>query len=156
MLTARLRLVGLDIYSPPVLPRPLIEGQVALGKLAQAEVFGARVLSLQGSFDDALRVARELAADGVAALVNSVNPHRIEGQKTAAFEICEALGDAPEALCIPVGNAGNITAYWRGFVESVAAGFATRRPRMYGWPAEGAAPIGRGMARARPETIATA
>src|SRR5438093_2842540 len=241
MLTARLRLVGLDIYSPPVLPRPLIEryaahlpitastprltlgegdtplvrapaleartgiaqvwlkvegqnptgsfkdrgmvvavakaveggaravlcastgntaasaaayaaraglrcvvllpeGQVALGKLVQAQVAGARVLSLEGSFDDALAIARSLAAERVAALVNSVNPYRIEGQKTAAFEVCETLGDAPDVLAIPVGNAGNITAYWKGFREAVGAGMATRRPRMWGFQAAGAAP----------------
>jgi threonine synthase len=134
----------------------LPEGQVALGKLAQAEVFGARVFSLEGSFDEALRVARELAEDGVAALVNSVNPHRIEGQKTAAFEICEALGDAPDALCIPVGNAGNITAYWKGFREATQAGMSRRRPRMWGFQAAGAAPLVEGRRVPRPETIATA
>ena len=131
-------------------------GQVALGKLAQAIVFGAKVVMVRGPFDAALRVVKELAAQGEATLVNSVNPHRLEGQKTAAFEICETLGDAPDALFIPVGNAGNITAYWKGFVESVTAGFATRRPRMYGWQAEGAAPIVRGERIAEPETIATA
>ena len=131
-------------------------GQVALGKLAQAIVFGAKVVMVRGPFDAALRVVKELAAHGEATLVNSVNPHRLEGQKTAAFEICEALGDAPDALFIPVGNAGNITAYWKGFVESVTAGLATRRPRMYGWQAEGAAPIVRGERIAEPETIATA
>jgi len=131
-------------------------GQVALGKLAQAIVFGAKVVMVRGPFDAALRVVKELAAHGEATLVNSVNPHRLEGQKTAAFEICEALGDAPDALFIPVGNAGNITAYWKGFVESVTAGLATRRPRMYGWQAEGAAPIVRGESIAAPETIATA
>jgi threonine synthase len=131
-------------------------GQVALGKLAQAIVFGARVVTVRGAFDAALRVVKELAAQGEATLVNSVNPDRLEGQKTAAFEICESLGDAPDALFIPVGNAGNITAYWKGFVESVTAGFATRRPRMYGWQAEGAAPIVRGEPIAEPETIATA
>jgi threonine synthase len=131
-------------------------GQVALGKLAQAIVFGANVVTVRGPFDAALRVVKELAAHGEATLVNSVNPHRLEGQKTAAFEICEALGDAPDALFIPVGNAGNITAYWKGFVESVTAGFATRKPRMYGWQAEGAAPIVRGERIAEPETIATA
>jgi threonine synthase len=134
----------------------LPEGQVALGKLAQAEIFGARVLSLDGSFDDALRVARELAAEGLAALVNSVNPHRLEGQKTAAFEICEALGDAPEALCIPVGNAGNITAYWKGFREAKTAGMSRGLPRMWGFQASGAAPLVHGTRVAKPETIATA
>ncbi len=134
----------------------LPEGQVAQGKLVQAQVFGARVLSIEGSFDDALRLARALADEGVGALVNSLNPLRLEGQKTAAFEICEALGDAPDALCIPVGNAGNITAYWKGFREAVDASLARRRPRMWGFQAEGAAPIVRGEAVARPETIATA
>ncbi len=131
-------------------------GYVALGKLAQAIAFGATVVSVRGPFDAALTVVKELASQGEATLVNSVNPHRIEGQKTAAFEICEALGEAPDALFIPVGNAGNITAYWRGFVESITAGFATRRPRLYGWQAEGAAPIVRGVPVAEPETIATA
>jgi threonine synthase len=131
-------------------------GHVALGKLAQAIVFGANVVTVRGSFDAALRVVKELAAQGEATLVNSVNPHRLEGQKTAAFEICESLGDAPDALFIPVGNAGNITAYWKGFVESVTAGFATRTPRMYGWQAEGAAPLVRGRPVEEPETFATA
>jgi threonine synthase len=131
-------------------------GHVALGKLAQAIVFGATVVTVRGPFDAALAVVKELAEKGEATLVNSVNPHRLDGQKTAAFEICESLGDAPDALFIPVGNAGNITAYWRGFVESVTAGFATRRPRMYGWQAEGAAPIVRGHPVEEPETIATA
>ncbi|MDP9253020.1 MAG: threonine synthase [Chloroflexota bacterium] len=131
-------------------------GQVALGKLAQAIVFGAMVVTVRGPFDAALRVVKEIAAQGEATLVNSVNPDRLEGQKTAAFEICESLGNAPDALFIPVGNAGNITAYWKGFVESVTAGFATRKPRMYGWQAEGAAPIVRGERVAEPETIATA
>ncbi|TME29035.1 MAG: pyridoxal-phosphate dependent enzyme, partial [Chloroflexi bacterium] len=93
---------------------------------------------------------------GEATLVNSVNPHRLEGQKTAAFEICEALGDAPEALFIPVGNAGNITAYWKGFVEAARTGLARRRPRMYGYQAEGAAPLVSGKPVAQPETVATA
>ncbi|MBM4435489.1 MAG: threonine synthase, partial [Chloroflexi bacterium] len=116
-------------------------GHVALGKLAQAVVFGARAVAVRGGFDDALRIARDLARAGEATLVNSVNPYRMEGQKTAAFEVCEALGDAPDALFIPVGNAGNITAYWRGFVEAAASGLARGRPRMYGLQAAGAAPI---------------
>jgi threonine synthase len=131
-------------------------GYVALGKLAQAIVFGATVVAVRGPFDAALAVVKELAAQGEATLVNSVNPHRLDGQKTAAFEICESLGDAPDALFIPVGNAGNITAYWRGFVEAEAAGMSARRPRMYGWQAEGAAPIVLGRPVAEPETIATA
>ncbi len=131
-------------------------GQVALGKLSQAIAFGASVVAVRGSFDDALRIVRELAESGDAVLVNSVNPYRIEGQKTAAFEICEALGEAPDALCIPVGNAGNITAYWKGFQEAAASSLATRTPRMLGFQAEGAAPIVRGVIVERPETVATA
>ena len=131
-------------------------GQVALGKLTQAMMFGARVVAIRGGFDEALAVVRELGASGEHTLVNSVNPYRIEGQKTAAFEICEALSNAPDALCIPVGNAGNITAYWRGFVEATASGIATRRPRMFGFQAAGAAPLVIGTPVAEPRTIATA
>ena len=131
-------------------------GQVALGKLAQAIAFGATIVTVRGAFDAALGVVKELAAQGEATLVNSVNPDRLEGQKTAAFEICDVLGDAPDALFIPVGNAGNITAYWKGFVEAVGAGMSTRRPRMFGWQAEGAAPLVLGKPVAEPETIATA
>jgi threonine synthase len=131
-------------------------GQVAAGKLAQAIAHGAQVVAVRGPFDAALAVVRSLAEQGEATLVNSVNPHRLEGQKTAAFELCEALGDAPDALFIPVGNAGNITAYWRGFVEAARTGLARRRPRMYGYQAEGAAPLVRGAPVAEPETIATA
>jgi len=131
-------------------------GHVALGKLAQAIVFGARVVAVRGGFDDALVVVKELAATGEATLVNSVNPYRLEGQKTAAFEVCEVLGDAPDALFIPVGNAGNITAYWKGFVEAASTGLATRRPRMFGYQAAGAAPFVRGGPVADPETVATA
>jgi len=131
-------------------------GQVALGKLSQAIAFGARVVAVRGSFDDALALSRELASSGEATLVNSVNPYRIEGQKTAAFEICETLGDAPEWLCIPVGNAGNITAYWKGFSEARDAKMAKRRPQMHGFQAAGAAPIVNGEVVADPQTIATA
>ena len=131
-------------------------GQVALGKLVQAVAFGARIVSVRGPFDAALAVVKELAAAGEATLVNSVNPLRLEGQKTAAFEVCEALGDAPDALFIPVGNAGNITAYWKGFVEATGAGMARRRPRMFGYQAEGAAPLVSGRPIAEPETLATA
>jgi threonine synthase len=131
-------------------------GQVAAGKLAQAIAHGARVVAVRGSFDAALAVVRELAEQGEATLVNSVNPDRLEGQKTAAFEICEALGDAPDALFIPVGNAGNITAYWKGFVQAASAGMARQRPRMYGYQAEGAAPLVSGKPVAEPETVATA
>ena len=125
------------------------EGKVALGKLAQAIAHGAKIVVLRGNFDAALRRVREL--EGRFALVNSVNPHRIEGQKTAAFEIVETLGQPPDALALPVGNAGNITAYWRGFVES-----GPRRPKLFGFQASGAAPIVRGAPVEHPETIATA
>ena len=131
-------------------------GQVAAGKLAQAIAHGARVVAVRGPFDAALAVVRALAEQGEATLVNSVNPDRLEGQKTAAFEICEALGEAPDALFIPVGNAGNITAYWKGFVEAVRSGMARQRPRMYGYQAEGAAPLVSGKPVAEPQTLATA
>jgi threonine synthase len=131
-------------------------GQVAAGKLAQAIAYGAHVVAVRGPFDAALAVVRSLAEQGEAALVNSVNPHRLEGQKTAAFEICEALEDAPDALFIPVGNAGNITAYWKGFVEAARTGLARQRPRMYGYQAAGAAPLVSGKPVAEPETLATA
>lgn len=133
------------------------EGSVAPGKMSQAVAYGARIVTIQGNFDDALRIARELAAyEERFALVNSVNPNRLEGQKTAAFEIVDDLGDAPDYLFIPVGNAGNITAYWRGFVEYHQAGIATRRPRMMGMEAAGAAPIVQGAPVLKPETIASA
>lgn len=133
------------------------EGSVAPGKMSQAVAYGARIVTIQGNFDDALRIARELAAyEERFALVNSVNPNRLEGQKTAAFEIVDDLGDAPDYLFIPVGNAGNITAYWRGFVEYHQAGMATRRPRMMGMEAAGAAPIVEGAPVLKPETVASA
>ncbi len=133
------------------------EGSVAPGKMSQAVAYGARIVTIQGNFDDALRIARELAAyEERFALVNSVNPNRLEGQKTAAFEIVDDLGDAPDYLFIPVGNAGNITAYWRGFVEYHQAGLATRRPRMMGMEAAGAAPIVQGAPVLNPETVASA
>jgi threonine synthase len=125
------------------------EGRIAAGKLAQALMHGARVIALRGGFDEALAIVRELARTHPIALVNSVNPLRIEGQKTAAFEILEELGEL-DALCIPVGNAGNITAYWKGFREAGAA------PRMLGFQAAGAAPLVHGAPVARPETIASA
>src|SRR5437773_1746891 len=125
------------------------EGKIATGKLAQALMHGAQVVALQGNFDQALSLVRELVDRHPIALVNSVNEFRMEGQKTAAFELLDALGDI-DAVCVPVGNAGNITAYWRGFVESDA------RPRMYGFQAEGAAPLVRGAPVAEPETVATA
>jgi threonine synthase len=131
-------------------------GQVAAGKLAQAIAHGARIVAVRGAFDAALAVVRALAEHGEATLVNSVNPDRLEGQKTAAFEICETLGEAPDALFIPVGNAGNITAYWKGFVEAARTGMARQRPRMYGYQAEGAAPLVSGRPVANPETLATA
>ena len=133
------------------------EGSVAPGKMSQAVAYGARIVTIQGNFDDALRIARELAAyEERFALVNSVNPNRLEGQKTAAFEIVDDLGDAPDYLFIPVGNAGNITAYWRGFVEYHRAGLAVRRPRMMGMEAAGAAPIVQGVPVLEPQTVASA
>ena len=131
-------------------------GRVATGKLAQAIAHGAEIVTIDGSFDDALRVVRELAAQYPVALLNSVNPHRIAGQKTAAFEIVDELGEAPDLLCIPVGNAGNITAYWAGFVEYQRLERSSVRPRMWGFQAEGAAPLVRGEPVAHPETVATA
>jgi len=131
-------------------------GKIALGKLAQALVHGAKLLQVDGNFDDCLELARKLAADHPVALVNSVNPDRLEGQKTAAFEIIEALGDAPDVHCLPVGNAGNITAYWMGYREFAKAGKAARTPRMLGFQASGAAPIVRGEPVLTPVTIATA
>ena len=131
-------------------------GKIALGKLAQALVHGARLLQVDGNFDDCLAVASKLSQDYPVALVNSVNPYRLEGQKTAAFEIVAALGDAPQVHCLPVGNAGNITAYWMGYREDFAAGNATRTPRMIGVQASGAAPIVTGAAVTEPQTIATA
>jgi threonine synthase len=131
-------------------------GRIAAGKLVQAQVHGAEVLAINGNFDDALRAVRSLAAELPVSLVNSVNPHRIEGQKTAAFELVDELGDAPEVLAIPVGNAGNITAYWRGFREYFADGLCSRLPRMLGGQAEGAAPLVSGRPVEHPETVATA
>src|SRR5437867_850575 len=131
-------------------------GEVAINKLAQALMYGAKVVALKGNFDHALETVRDLTSRYPVALMNSVNPHRIEGQKTAAFEIVDALGDAPDYLVLPVGNAGNITAYWRGFREYQAAGRATRLPRMVGAQAEGAAPIVNGSPVADPKTVASA
>jgi threonine synthase len=131
-------------------------GRIAAGKLVQAQVHGAEVLAVNGNFDDALRAVRSLAAEQPVTLVNSVNPHRIEGQKTAAFEIVDELGDAPEVLAIPVGNAGNITAYWRGFREYFAQRLCSRLPRMLGGQADGAAPLVWGRPVENPETVATA
>jgi threonine synthase len=131
-------------------------GKIAQGKLAQAVAHGAKVLVVKGNFDDALKIARRISEEHPVALVNSVNPYRIEGQKTAAFEIVDALGDAPDLLFIPVGNAGNITAYWRGFVEYYQAERAAHKPRLIGWQAAGAAPIVRGEPVADPQTVASA
>jgi threonine synthase len=132
------------------------EGQIALGKLAQALIHGARVVPVKGNFDEALNVVRALGDLGEVTVVNSINPFRIEGQKTAAFEIVDVFGDAPDVHCIPVGNAGNITAYWRGYLEYERLGRSGRTPRMLGWQAQGAAPLVRGEPVAHPETIATA
>jgi threonine synthase len=136
----------------------LPKGAIAAGKLLQALVAGARVVAVDGNFDDALRVVRELASDArhPVTLVNSLNPDRIAGQKTAAFEVCDDLGRAPDILAIPVGNAGNITAYWAGFSDYAAAGIVERRPAMYGFQAAGAAPIVTGSVVDKPETVATA
>ena len=131
-------------------------GKIALGKLAQALVHGARLLQVDGNFDDCLELAQKLAIDYPVALVNSVNPFRIEGQKTAAFEVCDVLGRAPDVHCIPVGNAGNITAYWRGYREYAADGVVAATPRMFGFQAAGAAPIVLGHPVLKPVTIATA
>ena len=131
-------------------------GNVAAGKMAQAIAYGSKIIEIEGNFDDALNAARALTAKHPVALVNSVNPHRIEGQKTAAFEICETLGDAPDVLAIPVGNAGNITAYWKGFGECAELGRATLHPRMFGFQAAGAAPLVLGKPVAKPNTVATA
>ncbi len=133
------------------------KGSVASGKMSQAVAYGARVVTIDGNFDDCLRIARDLAAYTERfALVNSVNPDRIEGQKTAAFEIVDELGDAPDYLFIPVGNAGNITAYWRGFAEYRRAGKSSKLPRMMGYEAAGAAPIVEGAPVVSPQTIASA
>ena len=132
------------------------DGYIALGKLAQALVHGAKVLQIQANFDAALDIVRELGETAPVTVVNSINPYRIEGQKTGAFEIVDALGDAPDVQCIPVGNAGNITAYWKGYREYQDAGLVTKLPRMLGFQAAGAAPIVRGHPVDAPETVATA
>ncbi|PFN01434.1 threonine synthase [Bacillus cereus] len=131
------------------------EGKIAHGKLAQAVAYGAEIISIEGNFDDALKAVRNIAAEEPITLVNSVNPYRIEGQKTAAFEICDQLQSAPDVLTIPVGNAGNITAYWKGFCEyEKEKGY--KKPRIHGFEAEGAAAIVKGHVIEEPETIATA
>jgi threonine synthase len=132
------------------------QGKIATGKLAQALVHGAKLLQVEGNFDDCLALASKLAIDYPVSLVNSVNQYRIEGQKTAAFEVVDVLGDAPDVHCLPVGNAGNITAYWQGYREYAADGTASRTPRMWGFQAAGAAPIVTGQVVENPSTIATA
>jgi threonine synthase len=132
------------------------EGKIAMGKLAQAVAYGATVISIAGNFDVALDIVREASANLPIALVNSVNPYRIEGQKTGAFEICDVLGGPPEYHCIPVGNAGNITSYWKGYREYREAGVTDRLPVMCGFQAAGAAPLVLGHKVEAPETIATA
>lgn len=131
------------------------KGKVALGKLAQAVMYGAEIVEIEGNFDQALQLVRKISEKSAITLVNSVNPYRLEGQKTAAFEVCDQLGEAPDILAIPVGNAGNISAYWKGFKEySVSKG--TALPKMFGFEAEGAAAIVREKVVEEPETVATA
>jgi len=132
------------------------EGKIAMGKLAQAMIHGAMVIQIDGNFDDALGIVREIVSKHPIALVNSLNPYRIEGQKTAAFEVCDQLGRAPDFHALPVGNAGNITAYWKGYREYHDAGRIEALPRMLGFQAEGAAPIVLGRPVDRPETVASA
>jgi threonine synthase len=132
------------------------DGYVALGKLAQALLYGAEVIAIDGNFDDALNIVREMATRYPVTLVNSVNPYRLQGQKTAAFEVVDVLGNAPDWLCIPVGNAGNISAYWMGFCEYRASGKCSGLPKMMGFQASGSAPLVSGTRIANPETLATA
>jgi len=132
------------------------KGKIAMGKLAQAIVYSAQIMSIRGNFDQALQIVRTLTEKYPLTLVNSINPNRIEGQKTAAFEIIDSLGDAPDYLFIPVGNAGNITAYWKGFVEYNRSGKTSHTPKMMGFQAAGAAPIVLGRVIPQPKTIATA
>ena len=140
-----------------MLPVVLVpQGKIAMGKLAQAIAHGARLLQVDGNFDDCLNLARDLSNDYPISLVNSVNPFRIEGQKTAAFEVVDLLGDAPDMHVLPVGNAGNITAYWKGYKEYYADKLSTKLPQMWGFQAEGAAPIVNNKIVDNPETIATA
>ena len=132
------------------------KGKIAVGKLAQAIAYGATIIAIQGNFDQALQIVRDLTQRHPVTLVNSLNPYRIEGQKTAAFEVVDDLGEAPDYFFIPVGNAGNITAYWKGFVEYKQAGRASQTPKMMGFQAEGAAPIVKGKIINKPKTLATA
>jgi threonine synthase len=146
-------------YAAKARVKPLVlipQGKIAAGKLAQAIVHGAQVIMVKGNFDDCLRISRDLADKYPVALVNSVNPMRLEGQKTAAFEIVDFLGDAPDVHVLPVGNAGNISAYWKGYVEYEKAGMSTRKPQMLGWQASGAAPFVHGGPVSDPETVASA
>jgi threonine synthase len=139
--------------------KPLVlvpQGKIAAGKLAQAIVHGAQVIMVRGNFDDCLRMTRGLADQYPVALVNSVNRMRLEGQKTASFEIVDFLGDAPDVHVLPVGNAGNISAYWKGYLEYEKAGRSSRTPRMLGWQAAGAAPLVSGVPVPEPETVASA
>ncbi len=146
-------------YAARAKVKPLVlvpQGKIAAGKLAQAIVHGAQVIMVRGNFDDCLRISRGLAENYPVALVNSVNPFRLEGQKTASFEIVDFLGDAPDVHVLPVGNAGNISAYWKGYVEYEAAGMSSRKPQMLGWQAAGAAPLVHGAPVSAPETVASA
>lgn len=132
------------------------DGNIALGKLAQALVYGAQVVAIDGNFDEALNIVKDITEKHPITLVNSINPYRIEGQKTAAFEVCDQLGSVPDYLAIPVGNAGNITAYWKGFCEYFEMNKIEKTPKMLGFQAEGASPIVKGHPVSQPETIATA
>jgi threonine synthase len=143
---------GCGVESIIIIPK----GKIALGKMAQAIVYRAKIVAIDGNFDQALKIVLALTEKHPVTLVNSLNPNRIEGQKTAAFEIIDVLGEAPDYLFIPVGNAGNITAYWKGFKEYHQAGKAKIKPRMMGFQAEGAAPIVRGHIVEKPETVASA
>jgi len=146
-------------YAARARVKPLVlvpQGKIAAGKLAQAIVHGAQVIMVRGNFDDCLRLSRGLAEDYPVALVNSVNPMRLEGQKTASFEVVDFLGDAPDVHVLPVGNAGNISAYWKGYVEYAKAGASSHTPQMLGWQAAGAAPLVHGSPVADPETLASA
>lgn len=132
------------------------EGKIAMGKLAQALIYGAQVVAVQGNFDDALKLVRDVTSNYPITLVNSLNPYRLEGQKTAAFEVCDQLGGCPDYLALPVGNAGNITAYWKGFKEYFSVKKTAAKPKMLGFQAEGAAPIVLGHPIESPQTVATA
>ena len=147
---SRVRAMGYDMESYVIIPA----GYVALGKLSQAMIYGSKVIQIEGNFDDALNIVKSLSENYPIELVNSLNPFRIEGQKTGAFEIVDELGSAPDYLCLPVGNTGNITANWKGFNEYLS--FWRKRPKMYGFQAEGASPIVNKKVFEKPDTIATA